>query len=424
MQTLEIGEKRFTPADLSGRSLRFCMVTTFYPPFNFGGDGIGVQRLSRALAARGHEVCVVHDVDAYDALRRGPLPHPVTDDEGVEVIGLRSAAPALSSLVTHQTGRRLLNAGHLREVLEGRDWDVIVFHNLSLVGGPAALRLGSAVKLYMAHEHWLVCPTHVLWRHDREPCEGRQCVRCSVRHRRPPQLWRWSRLLERQLRHVDGFIAMSEFSRDKHREFGLDRNMDVLPYFLPDEPPASGPSPHPRPYFLAVARLERIKGIDTVIPLFDQLPSVDLLVAGDGPEAGALRSLADRLPNVHMLGRVPVDELGRYYRHAQALIMPSVGFETFGITLIEAFRNGTPAIARRIGPFPEIIEQGGGLLFSDGEELLDNMRRLASDPGLRWELGAAARQGFETHWTEEVVVPGFLELVQRAAARGRTAVAA
>lgn len=61
--------------------LRVCMLTTFYPPYNFGGDGIGVQRLSRALARRGHRVTVVHDADAYNLLSPTadppPLPEPV-----------------------------------------------------------------------------------------------------------------------------------------------------------------------------------------------------------------------------------------------------------------------------------------------------------------------------------------------------------
>jgi hypothetical protein len=47
-------------------SLRICMVTTFYPPFNFGGDGITVRRLVNTLAERGHHVEVVHCVDAFD----------------------------------------------------------------------------------------------------------------------------------------------------------------------------------------------------------------------------------------------------------------------------------------------------------------------------------------------------------------------
>ena len=45
-------------------ALRFCMVTTFYPPHSFGGDAIAVQRLARALVRRGHEVSVVSDRDA------------------------------------------------------------------------------------------------------------------------------------------------------------------------------------------------------------------------------------------------------------------------------------------------------------------------------------------------------------------------
>ena len=51
------------------RPLRFCMVTTFYPPSNFGGDGITVHRLANTLAEQGHHVEVAHCVDAFDMLR-------------------------------------------------------------------------------------------------------------------------------------------------------------------------------------------------------------------------------------------------------------------------------------------------------------------------------------------------------------------
>ncbi len=48
-----------------GRSLHFCFVTTFYPPFHFGGDAIFVHRLAHALADRGHRIDVVHSIDAW-----------------------------------------------------------------------------------------------------------------------------------------------------------------------------------------------------------------------------------------------------------------------------------------------------------------------------------------------------------------------
>ena len=77
-------------------ALRFCMVTTFYPPYNFGGDGIFVQRLSRELADRGHHVEVVHCTDAYRALApKGPEPI-VADDPKVDVHRLASPLRFLS----------------------------------------------------------------------------------------------------------------------------------------------------------------------------------------------------------------------------------------------------------------------------------------------------------------------------------------
>ncbi len=62
--------------------LRFCFLTTFYPPHNFGGDGIGVQRLARGLVKAGHRVTVVHDVDAYNLLHKGAEPAEVQEPAG------------------------------------------------------------------------------------------------------------------------------------------------------------------------------------------------------------------------------------------------------------------------------------------------------------------------------------------------------
>ena len=90
--------------------MRFCMVTTFYPPCSFGGDAISVQQLSRALVRRGHEVTVVHDVDAFAALDAGPLPpYRRGRRQGVRVVRLKSRWGALSPLLVHQLGRPVLH---------------------------------------------------------------------------------------------------------------------------------------------------------------------------------------------------------------------------------------------------------------------------------------------------------------------------
>lgn len=404
-------------------SARFLMLTTFYPPHSFGGDAIGIQRLSRGLVRLGHKVTVVHDTDAYRVLQEGTIPDAPEhdDDDGVEVIRLRTGAPMVSTLLTQQLGRPLVNARRIREILNA-GYDVVNFHNVSLIGGPGLFRMANgAVTVYMAHEHWLVCPMHVLWRHGRELCTSKECLRCTLSYHRPPQLWRYTGYLERELEHIDAVIAMSNFSREKHREFGLKREMEVLPYFLPDPESASVPTPpgappNPRPYFFFAGRLERIKGLDDVIPVFRDLPDVDLLIAGDGTHGEVLRRIAGDMPNVRFLGRIAPEQLRRYYGHACALVVPSECYETFGIVLIEAFRQGTPVIARRLGPFPEIVERsGGGELFTTRDELLAALRRLSSDPDYRARLSASGYRAYGDYWSERVVVPEYLDIVRRAA---------
>ena len=409
---------------MSAERLRFCMPTTFYPPYHFGGDAIAVQRLARALVRAGHEVAVVHDVDAYRALGgKGPsVEEAGSDDQGVSVIRLESRLPRLSTLLTQQTGSPVVHGRQLRTILQPGRFDVVNFHNVSLVGGPAIMHMAAdATRIYMAHAHWTVCPTHVLYRYHKELCTGKQCFRCQLSYRRPPQLWRYTGTMRRALNGVDTFIAMSQFSRDKHREFGFPFDMEVLPAFLPEqdpERPATTTSPHPRPYFLFTGRLERIKGVDHLIAASTEYEDADILIAGSGHHEEALRQQAAGNPRIHFLGHVPVDALRPYYENALAVVVPSICFETFGLGLIEAFRSGVPVIARRLGPFPELIAaSSGGLLFSTNTELREAMRSIHSTPGLRERLSGAAREAFLEHWTERTVLPAYLDIVQRAGAR-------
>ena len=246
------------------------MLSTFYPPYSYGGDAIGIERLVTALAKDGHEITVVHAIDAFGSPSKAK-PAQTAPADNVKIIGLKCPAPFISNLMTHQLGRPVIHHRRLQEILTPGAFDIIWFHNVSLIGGPALLSYGDGLKIYEAHEHWLVCPTHVLWRHNRELCDGRQCIACAVHYRRPPQLWRNMNFFKRQLDHVDTFIAKSEFSRDKHKEFGFPKEMQVVPYFLPDKSQTQkieNEKVHDRPFFLFVGRLEKIKGLDEVIPVF------------------------------------------------------------------------------------------------------------------------------------------------------------
>jgi glycosyltransferase involved in cell wall biosynthesis len=400
------------------------MVTTFYPPYNFGGDGLYVRRLTHALAARGHSVDVIHDTDAYTVLGGAAKPSRLVEPPGVTVHGLRSAIPALSVLATQQLGYPVAHGRTIRRILR-RGFDVIHFHNVSLVGGPGVLAYGEAVKLYTTHEHWLVCPMHILWRHNRELCTGRQCVRCSIAHRRPPQLWRLTDLLARKAQHVDAFLSLSRSCADNHRRFGFELPMRVTPSFLPDretdDDAPSRPMQGASRYFLAVGRLERIKGLQDVIPLFDSSVPAELWIVGEGNYERELRRLAAGRTGVKFLGRRTPAELRGLYRGAVATIAASVCYEVFPMVVLESFREGTPVIARRLGPFPEIIEQSnGGLLFATDADLRSAIGAMLHEE-TRDRFGSEAQAAFQSRWSERVAIDAYLRLIgELARERGRT----
>jgi glycosyltransferase involved in cell wall biosynthesis len=390
--------------------MRFCMVATFYPPYHFGGDAVYVYRLSNALARIGHHVDVLHDADAfYVSGGRSPRgefeQHP-----NVHVRTMRSAAGMLSPLITHQTAQPWLKKP-LRQVLEAGSYDVIHFHNISLIG-PAAFRLGDAVKLYTLHEHWLLCPMHVLWKFDREPCTAPSCFVCTLRGRRPPQLWRYTGLLDGYLASIDRFLSPSRFTREKHLErFNLP--ITVLPHFVPEPKTTQSQGTPARPYFLFVGRLTRMKGLQTLIPVFRSYPDADLLVVGSGELEAELRASARNAPNIKFLGALPPDRLEPLYRNAIALIMPSVGYEAFGIVLLEALANTTPVIVRVLGAMPEVVEaSGGGLVYRDDTELVDAMRTLQMSPEKRARLGALGYGAFQRLWSEQAHLSRYFEIIE------------
>jgi glycosyltransferase involved in cell wall biosynthesis len=398
------------------------MITTFYPPFHFGGDGLYVRRLTHALAKRGHHVTVIHDVDAYRMLNHGSQPEPLQEPDGVVVHGLTSRLGALSSILTHQTGHPVVHGPRIAKILS-EGFDVIHYHNISLVGGPGILAYGDALKLYTTHEHWLVCPSHTLWRHNRELCDSRECLRCVAAYRRPPQPWRLGSFLKKSCENVDAFITLSQSSANLHREFGFEFPMRVMSSFLPDAvASASSPATPPaQPYFLYVGRLEIIKGLQDVIPLFGDDSPAELWIAGTGNYENELRQLAAGKKAIRFLGHQSSADLTNLYRQAIAVVLPSVCYEVFPLVLLEAFREGTPVIARNLGPLPEIVNQsGGGLLFDTVADLKQALIRISSDSTLRNKLSLAGSAALEEKWSESAGIERYFATIEQVAReRGR-----
>jgi glycosyltransferase involved in cell wall biosynthesis len=405
--------------------MKVCMITTFFGEHSFGGDAAYVDRLSQALGRRGHEVHVYYCVDAFNAVRGD---HPLREyapPPGVHVHPLKSEYGILSPLATQATGQPWFKADRLREALDDPETDVVHFHNISLVGGPGVLGLGAnrrAARIMTAHEHWLICPMHLLWKYDRKICDAPSCVRCSLAGGRPPQAWRGTRAIERGLRELDALVFPSRHAMGEHQDRGLGSfaPMVHLPYFLPDGW-ARGiemetPEPRDRPYLAAAGRLVKMKGFQQLVPLMRYLPEADLRIAGAGPYEAELRALARDLPNVHFEGLLGGAGLARLFRSARAVVVPSLFPETFGYVVLEAFAVRTPVVVHEDAGalFETGVLSGGGLGYRSDIELLTGLRRLIHDADLRDELagrGFAKRMG---DWSEDRHLDRYLDLIDQA----------
>src|SRR5262249_32289628 len=124
------------------------------------------------------------------------------------------------------------------------------------------------------------------------------------------------------------------------------------------------------------------------------------------------REQARGLPHVRFLGQVHPAALADLYRRAVAVLVPSLCYETFGLAAVEALAHGTPAVVRRHGALPEIVDQtGAGCSFAALEECRQSMDRLRTQPDLRVELGRRGLAAAREHWSADVHLGRYLGLI-------------
>jgi glycosyltransferase involved in cell wall biosynthesis len=291
---------------------------------------------------------------------------------------------------------RAVRLGHAR---------VVHAHNLHPAFGWRALAAGRAagarVVLHL-HQYRLVCAIGVCF------TRGEECTRCHARDTSPGvrlncrgshaeslaygvSLGLWQRRLVEQ---ADAVIVPSEFARERLRELGAPLDWDRVhvvppPVAVPDEaaPPAeTGPAAAlpaealpAAPFALVVSRLAPEKGVDVAIEAC-RVAGLPLVVAGDGPQAPALRRLASEPGHdVRFLGAVTPAELAGLRARASVAVVPSRSAETFGLAAAEAMAAGLPVAASRVGALPELLGDESLAAPGDAAALADVIGRLSGD---------------------------------------------
>ena len=356
-----------------------------------GEDGVVTAELA-LLRRHGHEVL---------ELRRDN--HRIDPQAGA--IGrLRLAAETLWSCASH---------AEALELLRRHRPDVVHVHNTFPLISPslywACAKVGVPV-VQTLHNFRLACPQAMFLR------DGKVCERCLGKTPLPALVhgcYRESRAqtavvvgmlaLHRSLRtferKVTRYIALNEFCRAKFIQAGLPAQRIVVKPNFVDLP--QRPQTRARDGLLFVGRLSAEKGVEVLRDAWRGCDEMRLRVAGVGPAAHVL----ERQPGVHMLGPQTPEQVQAEMGSASALVLPSIWYENFPRTLVEAFAAGLPVIASRIGALAELVEDGRtGLLFEPGNA--NDLNRV-----LRWAhthapemaaMGANARARYESHYTPDI----------------------
>ena len=154
--------------------------------------------------------------------------------------------------------------------------------------------------------------------------------------------------------------------------------------------------PKVRGRILFVGRLEKIKGVDTLLAAFAELrvKSCELRVVGSGSQRQSLEALSKKLgiaERVAFLGHVPADRIAKEYAEAEIFCGLSSS-EALGNVFLEAQASGCAVVATNVGGIPDIVRDGetGLLVLPDGPQAAASaIRTLLDDPALRERLSSA-----------------------------------
>ena len=109
-------------------------------------------------------------------------------------------------------------------------------------------------------------------------------------------------------------------------------------------------------------------------------------------------------------------QLGALYYHANAVLVPSITYETFGIIIIEAFARKTPVIVRDLGALPEVVEDsGGGYVYRTDDEMLNAIAEVSGSPERRRAMGESGYEAFRRLWDRPAHMRLYFEFIRNTA---------
>lgn len=306
----------------------------------------------------------------------------------------------------------------LRTLIREGQIDVMHVHNTFPLISPAAYYAAGAEAIPVVqtlHNYRVLCPAATLFRDGRicEDCLGKRFPWPAIAH----SCYRSSRsataaaaamltvhnTLGTWQRKVSAFLALTEFARSKFIEGGLpEEKIFVKPNFLEQDP---GCGSGDGDFILFAGRLTEEKGIRTLLKAWStasDLPPLEII--GDGPLASEIAAAVSGNPNIRWRGWLARDVVFERMKTAKAIVLPSLWYEAFPMTVVEAFAMGVPVMASKIGSLASLIEhKRTGLHFKpdDADDLARQTRWLMTNPKPVLGIRLAARREYLLRYTSE-----------------------
>jgi len=293
----------------------------------------------------------------------------------------------------------------IADVIEHYAPDLLHVHNVYPLISPGVIRVADELGVPVVqtvHNYRHVCANGSYFR------DGRVCMDCMDSRSSWPAVahgcYRGSRAQSVVMatalavhvstwRRVRLFLPVTEFVAQHLRWAGIPpERIRVKPNSAAD-PGSAGSAGRS---LLYVGRLSEEKGLRKLLSAWERSlhPAFDeLLIAGEGPLRPAVEDLAARCPNFRYLGLLPRSEVHERMATAGAVVVPSLWFEGFPITVVEAFSHGRPVVATRLGSLGSVVDEQVGWTYPLGTgklwDVLDGIR-----PDQLQEKGASARQRY------------------------------
>lgn len=234
--------------------------------------------------------------------------------------------------------------------------------------------------IWTLHDYTILCPESTFMSGDQvcEKCKGGKFYECAVNQCKKGSFMASSMAALENYVHkylnyysyTDHYICPSVFLYEKYKSYGFFPEKLIQIYhsysFIP---PVSEESQGQARYIIYVGRLEKIKGIYTLLEAMKNNPYIRLKIVGDGAEEKKLHNFKSEhsLNNVEFLGKKLKKDILNLIRRAEFLVCPSQCYEILSFSIIEAMLMGKPVIGANIGGIPEtVIHNKTGLLFESG----------------------------------------------------------